>query len=107
VKPLALLCFLFPVTLQSGGHGGDIPGVGLSIVFIFGGLLMGGLLKVFSRLTHFPYNPLLIIVGLCLGYYHKHLSFIGKAAVLISELNPNGIIAIFLPALIFESAFKT
>lgn len=54
-----------------------------------------------------PYNPLLIIVGLSLGYFHKHLTFIGKAAVLISELNPNGIIAIFLPALIFESAFKT
>lgn len=52
---------------------------------------MGGLLKVFSRLTHVtmsitkcPYNPLLIIVGLCLGYYHKHLTFIGSAAVLIS-----------------------
>lgn len=31
----------------------------------------------------------------------------GKSAVLISQLNPNGIIAIFLPALIFESAFRT
>jgi NhaP-type Na+/H+ or K+/H+ antiporter len=50
---------------------------------------------------------LLIIVGLLLGYYNDHLSFVGQSAKLISEMNPNGIIAIFLPALIFESAFKT
>ena len=31
----------------------------------------------------------------------------GKSIFLISELNPNGILAIFLPTLIFESAFKS
>jgi hypothetical protein len=46
-------------------------------------------------------------VGVAMGYYHISLGFLGKAAVLVSELNPNGVIAIFLPALIFESAFKT
>jgi NhaP-type Na+/H+ or K+/H+ antiporter len=50
---------------------------------------------------------LLILVGVAMGYYHLNLGFLGKAAVLVSELNPNGVIAIFLPALIFESAFKT
>lgn len=29
------------------------------------------------------------------------------AAKLVSELNPNGFLAIFLPPLLFESAFKT
>lgn len=58
-------------------------------------------------LAQFPYNPLLILVGVAMGYYHTSLGFLGKAAVLVSELNPNGVIAIFLPALIFESAFKT
>ena len=59
LKSLPLLAFFFQLTLQyfffylrSGGHGAEIPGVGLSIAFIFGGLLIGGLLKVFSRLTH-------------------------------------------------------
>ena len=49
----------------------------------------------------------MIIVGLTLGFYHEKLSLIGKASVLVSEMNPNGIIAIFLPALLFESAFET
>lgn len=42
-----------------------------------------------------------------LGNYYEHLGFIGEATKLISELNPNGILAIFLPTLIFESAFKS
>jgi len=54
-----------------------------------------------------PINPLLLITGIILGYYHKYLGFIGEATKLISELNPNGILAIFLPTLIFESAFKS
>jgi hypothetical protein len=84
-------------------------------MFIFGGLLMGGLLKVFSRFAHVklsnniqvPYNPLLIGAGLAMGFYHENLSLVGRSSLLVSEMNPNGIIAIFLPALLFESAFVT
>lgn len=42
-----------------------------------------------------------------LGNYYQHLGLIGQATKLISELNPNGLLAIFLPTLIFESAFKS
>jgi hypothetical protein len=42
-----------------------------------------------------------------MGFYHENLSLIGKSSLLVSEMNPNGIIAIFLPALLFESAFVT
>lgn len=48
-----------------------------------------------------------MITGIVLGNYYEHLGFIGQATKLISELNPNGILAIFLPTLIFESAFKS
>lgn len=48
-----------------------------------------------------------MITGIILGRYFEHLGFIGEAAKLISELNPNGVLAIFLPTLIFESAFKS
>lgn len=42
-----------------------------------------------------------------LGVYHTHLGIIGQATHLITKVDPNGILAIFLPCLIFESAFKT
>jgi NhaP-type Na+/H+ or K+/H+ antiporter len=42
-----------------------------------------------------------------LGINFEHLGIIGQATQLISGINPNAILAIFLPCLIFESAFKT
>lgn len=49
----------------------------------------------------------MMISGILLGNYHKSLGFIGESVILISEINPNGILAIFLPTLIFESAFQS
>lgn len=54
-----------------------------------------------------PYNPLLLLSGIILGVYHSNLGIIGQATYLISQVDPSGILAIFLPILIFESAFKT
>ena len=45
--------------------------------------------------------------GIVLGIYHTNLGIIGQATHLISKVDPNAILAIFLPCLIFESAFKT
>jgi NhaP-type Na+/H+ or K+/H+ antiporter len=36
-----------------------------------------------------------------------HLGLIGQATHLMSQVDPSGILALFLPCLIFESAFKT
>jgi NhaP-type Na+/H+ or K+/H+ antiporter len=54
-----------------------------------------------------PYNPLLLISGIVMGLYYHHLSILGEAILLISQAEPHGILAIFLPILIFEGAFKT
>jgi NhaP-type Na+/H+ or K+/H+ antiporter len=54
-----------------------------------------------------PYNPLLLLSGIILGAYHMNLGIVGQATHLMSQADPNGILAIFLPCLIFESAFKT
>lgn len=50
---------------------------------------------------------MLLITGIVVGKYYDHLGVIGKSAELISSMNANGILAIFLPTLIFESAFKS
>lgn len=39
--------------------------------------------------------------------YHSQLGMLGESIELISTASPTGILAIFLPVLIFESAFKT
>ena len=45
--------------------------------------------------------------GIALGGFHRQLGFVGQSVYLISELNPNGILALFLPTLIFESAYQS
>jgi NhaP-type Na+/H+ or K+/H+ antiporter len=50
---------------------------------------------------------MLLFSGLALGVYYHHLGVIGRSIELVSKFSPNGVLAIFLPTLIFESAFKT
>lgn len=42
-----------------------------------------------------------------MGLYYHHLSILGQAILLVSKAEPHGVLAIFLPILIFEGAFKT
>ena len=58
-------------------------------------------------LRQIPYNPLLLISGIILGLYYEHLGMLGDSIDLISSASPSGILAIFLPVLIFEGNFKT
>lgn len=71
-------------TAKAEEHGESIPGAGLSVLFIFGGLLYSGILKamcdkvnVTYSVIQIPINPLLLITGLVLGRYHEHLGFVG------------------------------
>ena len=58
-------------------------------------------------MSQVPYNPLLLISGIILGIYYKKLGTVGDSIDLISTASPSGILAIFLPVLIFESVFRT
>lgn len=64
-------------------------------------------IRVLVYVTKIPLNPLLLISGILVGSFHHQLGFVGKSVLLISELNPNGILALFLPTLIFESAYQS
>ena len=44
-------------------------------------------------------------VDALLGYYKDSLGIMGDAAEQVSNINPHGILMIFLPPLIFESGF--
>ena len=49
----------------------------------------------------------MLISGILLGMNYEHLGLVGLSIELISKASPEGILAIFLPILIYESAFKT
>lgn len=54
-----------------------------------------------------PYNPLLLISGIILGIEADNLGILGESIRLMSSASPTGMLALFLPVLIFESSFKT
>lgn len=53
------------------------------------------------------YHPILLISGIVLGVTYDSWGLLGEATHLVSKAQPRGILAIFLPCLIFQSAFKT
>jgi len=50
---------------------------------------------------------MITIVGLLCGIYHPYLGRIGKAVEVYSQMDAHMILLLFLPALIFESAFNS
>lgn len=50
---------------------------------------------------------MITILGLVFGIYYPSLGRLGKAIEIWSSMDPHLILLIFLPALIFESAFNS
>jgi NhaP-type Na+/H+ or K+/H+ antiporter len=71
------------------------------------GLLIGAVVRELNKRFNVPYTPLLFVIGLLLGYYKDALGILGDAAEQVSNINPHGILMIFLPPLIFESGFNS
>jgi len=78
----------------------------LIILFTFAGLLLGAALREVSKKTKVPYTPILLAVGLIIGIYVDSLGILGEATKLALSIEPHGILMIFIPTLIFESAFN-
>ncbi len=49
---------------------------------------------------------MLLVFGLLIGYFFKHLGTYGEGLELFLEINPHGILLIFIPTIIFESSFN-
>lgn len=83
------------------------PGEAL-IVYIVGVILViGGLCREIKKMTGIPYTPQLLVVGIVLGCYAKELGVMGHAFWLLMQINPHGILMIFIPTIIFESAYNS
>jgi len=71
-------------------------------------MFIGHCTKQFSGFIGIPYTSLITVIGLILGGLTEKFGMgrLGKAIVAYSNITPHTLLLIFLPALIFESAFN-
>jgi NhaP-type Na+/H+ or K+/H+ antiporter len=79
----------------------------LSVFFLMIGLLIGAIARELNKRFNVPYTPFLFLIGLLVGFFKDSLGMLGEAAEQVSNINPHGILMIFLPPLIFESGFNS
>lgn len=77
------------------------------VLFLFICLFIGQLMKQLSLMSGVPYTSLVTIVGLVLGTISSSLGRIGEAIDSYSQIDAHLLLLLFLPALIFESAFNS
>ena len=71
-------------------------------VFIF--MLIGGIFREVNKKSKIPYTPMLFGVGLLIGYQVETNPQFRDVATMITDMNPESILFVFLPILIFDAA---
>ena len=83
----------------------------LLLVFICVALTLGALVRHLLKKTSIPYTVVLLLLGLLIGslsrmyFQQDNVSATSQLMTLIAQMDPHLILYLFLPALIFESAF--
>ncbi|XP_061367084.1 sodium/hydrogen exchanger 8 [Gastrolobium bilobum] len=81
-----------------------------AVIFFGLSLALGIACRHLLRGTRVPYTVALLILGIALGSIeygtHHRLGKIGDGIRIWSEINPELLLAVFLPALLFESSFS-
>lgn len=84
----------------------------LIVIFVILSLLLGALIKSVSKILSSPYSVILLLAGLSLGLYGRtehiqaNLPELNSALTNLAQVDPHLILLLFLPTLIFESAFS-
>lgn len=80
----------------------------LILLFLFFALTLAIIIKQLQkRFSFIPYTPTLFVVSILLGKFSDELGPIGESIEATAEIDPRGILLIFLPPLIFESSFNS
>jgi len=84
----------------------------LVLLFVILALIIGALVRHLLKGSQIPYTVALLILGIGIGLLHRYevfqqpsLSFLGQTLDLVADISPHLILFVFLPTLIFESAF--
>jgi NhaP-type Na+/H+ or K+/H+ antiporter len=92
---------------ESEEHSHHIGAGGKIVFFILTTLFIGCVLKEIKKKTNIPFTPMILIVGLIMGFYSKKLMFLGECTQLINSIDPHSLLMIFIPGLVFEGAYNT
>ena len=76
-----------------------------------GGLIIGAVLKSALKHSRFPYTVGLFIIGLVVGLINRTGGFsfsphLTEAVNTVTDINPDFILYVFLPVLIFDAAYE-
>lgn len=79
----------------------------LGVLFLALAILIGGIVRELGKKwTFLPYTPTLFVIGLIVGMYYEYLGVFGHSLKSVIQMDPHGLLSIFLPPLIFESGFN-
>ncbi|CAD8153221.1 unnamed protein product [Paramecium pentaurelia] len=76
------------------------------VYFLTLGIVSGLILREINKKTKFPYSPMILSLGILLGLLQKSLGYVGESASILSKMHPHLIVFVFVPVLLFESAFN-
>ncbi|KAK8942058.1 Sodium/hydrogen exchanger 7 [Platanthera guangdongensis] len=100
-----------PVSYEGVEKSGETTGEPRDAVIFFGiSLVLGIACRHILRGTRVPYTVALLIAGIALGSLefgtHHDLGKIGSGIRIWANINPDLLLSVFLPALLFESSFS-
>jgi len=80
------------------------------LLFVIGALFLGTLVKSFFQGSKLPYTVILLLLGIGIAFFEKY-SFLQEGLLshmirVVSDIDPHLILYLFLPILIFESAYS-
>lgn len=81
------------------------------LLLTIAGLVIGALLKSILKHSRFPYTVGLFAIGLLVGILNRagifnHFPKISEALYSVADINPDLILYLFLPILIFDAAYE-
>ncbi len=84
----------------------------LVLIFVIGSIIIGSLTMILTKNTKLPYTVTLLLIGLALGgidrtgYFESSMPIISESIKLVADIDPHLFLFVFLPTLIFESAYS-
>ena len=84
----------------------------LVLLFVIGSIIIGALTMISIKGTKLPYTVALLLIGLALGgldrsgFFHFFMPIVSDSIKLIADIDPHLFLFVFLPTLIFESAYS-
>ena len=94
------------ILIKGASSDGSLGSVELIFLFIIIAILLGIFFKFFQKYAHYEYTPILLIIGIILGAAFKNVGHLGSTFEYISGIDGHALLLIFIPPLLFESAFN-